>query len=101
MKYIFNGFLLTGLLTLSSIAFAEKEEVQEGLVDTVNAMSRYISPCRSWSYASDSRGYVCNFYDMNVEVIDANEVRRFATQVDQKLRQLESRIQALERSSAF
>ncbi len=63
---------------------------------TVNAMNRYISPCISWTSNPSGWGYVCNYYDSMVEVVDANEVRRMAQQFDRKLRDLESRIQALE-----
>jgi hypothetical protein len=96
MKNIFIKVLGLVLVSFSGLAVFAAEISSTNVNEKVNSMSRYISPCTSWSMNPSGSGYVCNYYDTMVEVVDAYEVRRFAQQVEQKLSNLETRITILE-----
>ena len=66
---------------------------QEGL------RSVYISPCDSWMYSNEVQGYVCRYRSHRISVPDSYDIQNIENKMNEmsrKIKELESRIQALE-----
>lgn len=60
------------------------------ILASAQLMTKPVYNCSSWSYNSQSGGYVCSSYPMSEYIVDANSL-------NYKIRELESRITELEK----
>jgi TolA-binding protein len=88
-------------IILASVAFASSNSQPESNTENTEseADSTYFTPCDSWQYNSDVRGYICSFRGRRTTIPDQYEFQNLqnsVSQMERTIRDLENRIRVLE-----
>lgn len=67
-------------------------EVDSHSLDLLSVPSRQVQPCRSWSFNTGGRGYICNSYEFSVNVPDAQRLNQTISHLEDRIRQLEAQL---------
>lgn len=91
-------FMMLGLI-FSVSAYAGPEEFDSHLLVNVHS----ISPCASWRYhrgsAGEPSGYICSFRPFRIQVPDASLVGREIRRLEDRIRELEQKVDNLTRDT--
>ena len=86
MKYL---LLIASALLSNQAISSDHSETSENLV------GQFISPCDSWDYSSDARGYVCWMRPRRIEVVTPRDLDSLIIDLRAKIDDLQRQIDEL------
>lgn len=87
------------MMRLSAAIVLVMSLVSTAYGEAPKAATHRFSPCTSWTYDPSSSGYVCRFYNMNIEVPDARDNEARIVALEARVAALEAVIRELQESS--